>query len=211
MNDTTRTILQSSATRPLILASASAARAALLRGAGLEFSTRPAAVDEDAAKEELRADGASAEDAATTLALLKARRISTAEPEALVIGADQLLDCEGRWFDKARDREDARDQLRALRGRVHGLATGVCVATGGEPIWRHVATPRLEMRALNDGFIDAYLDAAGDEATGCVGAYRLEGLGAQLFDRIEGDYFTILGLPLLPLLAFLREHDVVPR
>lgn len=196
---------------PLILASASAARVALLRGAGLAFSAKPAAVDEDAVKEEMSGRGAPAEDTAMALAALKAERISQREPDALVIGADQLLDCEGQWFDKAVDREDARAQLDALRGRTHGLATAVCVAHAGRTIWRYVETPDLRMRDLSDKFIEDYLTAASEEATGCVGAYRLEGLGAQLFAQIKGDYFTILGLPLLPLLGFLREHDVVPK
>jgi len=203
--------LTGSSAVPLILASASTARVALLRGAGLAFSAKPAAVDEDAVKEEMNERGAPAEDTAMALAALKAERISQREPDTLVIGADQLLDCDGQWFDKAVDREDASAQLRALRGRVHGLATAVCVAQGGRTIWRYAETPALRMRDLSDKFIEDYLTAAGEEATGCVGAYRLEGLGAQLFAQIKGDYFTILGLPLLPLLGFLREHDVVPE
>ena len=195
----------------LVLASASSARVALLRGAGLAFSAKPAAVDEDAVKEEMSERGAPAEDAAMALAILKAERISQREPDALVIGADQLLDCDGQWFDKAVDREDGLAQLNALRGRTHGLATAVCVAQGGQTIWRFVETPTLRMRDLSDKFIEDYLISAGEEATGCVGAYRLEGLGAQLFAQIKGDYFTILGLPLLPLLGFLRQHDVVPE
>lgn len=195
---------------PLILASASEARAGLLRGAGVPFVTRPAAVDEDGLKTSLRAEGAPPVDAAQALAELKAQRISHETPEAFVIGADQLLDCEGEWFDKARDRDDAQRQLRALRGRSHTLATAVCVSRTGARVWAHVDSPQLTMRALSDETIERYLDAAGDEVVGCVGGYRLEGLGAQLFESVVGDYFAILGLPLLPLLEFLRQHGVVP-
>ena len=196
--------------RPLILASASAARGALLRGAGLSFEIRPAEIDESEAKEALESENATALNAAETLAELKAQHVSTATPDAFVIGADQLLECDGVWFDKARDRDHAREQLRALSGRAHRLATAVCVSQGGARIWSHGESPRLTMRALSDDFLDRYLDAAGEQATGCVGGYRLEELGSQLFDKVEGDYFTILGLPLLPLLAFLRGHGIVP-
>lgn len=195
---------------PLILASASEARAALLQSVGVPFSAQPASVDEDSLKSSLREDGAPASDAAEALAELKAQRMSSRAPEAFVIGADQLLDCDGEWFDKARDRDDARSQLRALRGRKHSLATAVCVCRAGARVWAHVESPQLTMRALSDEFIERYLDAAGDEVIGCVGGYRLEGLGAQLFESVMGDYFAVLGLPLLPLLAFLRQHGVVP-
>ena len=191
----------------LILASASPARAALLRGAGLDFDTRPSHVDEAELKIAKKPEGAEA--AAIALAELKAGHIAAAAPGALVIGADQLLDCHGEWLDKARDREDARRQLLLLRGRDHCLATAVCVTRGDRVLWRYVGAPRLEMRDFSDSFVESYLDAAGEEAFGCVGAYRLEGLGAQLFAEIEGDYFTILGLPLLPLLDFLRGRGLV--
>ena len=191
----------------LILASASPARAALLRGAGLDFDTRPSHIDEAELKIAKKPEGAEA--AAIALAELKARHIAAPAPGALVIGADQLLDCHGEWLDKARDRDDARRQLLLLRGRDHRLATAVCVMRGDRVLWRYVGAPRLEMRDFSDAFVESYLDAAGEEAFGCVGAYRLEGLGAQLFAEIEGDYFTILGLPLLPLLDFLRGRGLV--
>ena len=191
----------------LILASASPARAALLRGAGLDFDTRPSHIDEAELKIAKKPEGAEA--AAIALAELKAGHIAAAAPGALVIGADQLLDCHGEWLDKARDRDDARRQLLLLRGRDHRLATAVCVMRGDRVLWRYVGAPRLEMRDFSDSFVESYLDAAGEEAFGCVGAYRLEGLGAQLFAEIEGDYFTILGLPLLPLLDFLRGRGLV--
>ena len=191
----------------LILASASSARAALLEGAGLAFEKRPSDVDEDELKVSMKPEGAEA--TALALAELKARHISRQAADCLVIGADQLLDCDGVWLDKARDVADASDQLRLLRGTDHRLATAVCVMQNETCLWSYVGAPRLKMRAFSDSFIETYLRAAGDQAFGCVGAYRLEGLGAQLFDEIEGDYFTILGLPLLPLLEFLRSRGIV--
>jgi|TARA_B100000315_G_C14546991_1_gene573741 septum formation protein len=189
------------------LASASTARAALLRGVGLKFATRPSEVDEDQPKAAMRAAGAEA--VARALAELKARHIAAQMPGKLVIGADQLLDCNGDWFDKARDREEASEQLRLLRGKEHRLATAVCVFEGETCLWSYTCSPRLRMRDFSDAYIESYLQATGDAALGCVGAYRLEGLGAHLFDEIEGDYFSILGLPLLPLLGFLRARGIV--
>ena len=191
----------------LILASASSARAALLQGAGLTFEKRPSEVDEDELKISMKPQGAEA--AALALAELKASHVSQQAPDSLVIGADQLLDCDGVWLDKARDINDAGHQLRLLRGKDHRLATAVCVMQNETCLWSFVGAPRLKMRAFSDAFIESYLHAAGDQAFGCVGAYRLEGLGAQLFAEIEGDYFTILGLPLLPLLEFLRSRGMV--
>ena len=188
----------------LILASASPARAALLQGAGLAFEKRPSEVDEDELKISMKPEGAEA--AALALAELKASHVSRQAPDSLVIGADQLLDCDGVWLDKARDIDDAG---RQLRGKDHRLATAVCVMRNETCLWSFVGAPRLKMRAFSDAFIESYLHAAGDQAFGCVGAYRLEGLGAQLFAEIEGDYFTILGLPLLPLLEFLRSRGMV--
>jgi len=191
----------------LILASASPARAALLRGAGLNFEIRPSNVDETELKIDKKPEGAEA--AALALAELKAGHIVAEAPDDLVIGADQLLDCHGEWLDKARDREDARRQLQILRGRDHCLATAVCIMQGGVVLWRYHGSPQLKMRDFSDEFVEYYLDSAGEEAFGCVGAYRLEGLGAQLFEEIKGDYFTILGLPLLPLLNYLRGRGML--
>lgn len=193
----------------LVLASASAARRALLEAAGLRIEVRPAAVDEDAVKRAARQEGASAEDAALVLAGLKAARVR--DPDALAIGADQILVCEGEWFDKPADRDAARAQLRALRGRTHSLATAITCRRDGAEIWRHVARPRLTMRDFSDAFLEAYLDAEGADVTTSVGAYRLEGPGIHLFERMEGEHSAILGLPLLPLLAFLRGHGVLGR
>ncbi len=195
----------------LILASKSAARAALLRNAGVDFTVETAPVDEASVKASFRAEGRAAEDLALALAEMKAARVSRAHPGALVIGADQLLDCEGVWFDKPGDLAGARRDLLALRGRAHRQISAVCVVADGTAIWRHVEIARLVMRPFSDAFLDDYLARAGAEIGACVGAYRLEDLGAQLFSRIEGDYFTILGLPLLPLLEFLRGHGVVGR
>lgn len=195
----------------LVLASASAARRAVLAAAGLRFEVRTAAVDEDAIKASARAEGIPAADAALLLAEAKARRVAAKEPEALVIGADQMLVCEGRWFDKPADLDAARAQLRTLRGRTHELVTAVVCWRHGGRVWQHVSVPRLTMRDFSDAFLEAYLAREGEAVTGSVGAYRLEGLGVQLFARVAGEHSSILGLPLLPLLEFLRGHGVLLR
>ena len=196
---------------PLILASGSSVRARLLSEAGVAFRREVAAVDEAEIKTTLKAEGANATMAAETLAELKAQRVSRRHPEALVIGADQILDCDGTWFDKPADAAAARATLLALRGRSHLLLSSVAVVRGGERLWHRNERAALLMREFSDAFLDAYLAAAGETALQSVGAYQLEGLGAQLFARIDGDYFTILGLPLLPLLDFLRNHGLVGR
>ncbi len=193
----------------LVLASASPARLTLLRAAGLEVTVRPAAIDEAAIKRDALADGVAAEDTALLLARLKARRVAAAEPDALVIAADQLLVCDGRWFDKPATLADARAQLVALRGRSHALPTAVLCQRGGQEVWHHVARPRLTMRTFSEPFLDAYLAAEAAALATTVGGYRLEGLGAQLFDAVDGEHAAILGLPLLPLLGFLRQHGCV--
>jgi septum formation protein len=193
----------------LILASASASRRALLSAAGLTFETRVAAVDEAAVKRAARAGGIGADAAALRLAEMKATCIARAEPDALVIGADQLLVCEGCWFDKPAGIAEARAHLTALRGRTHTLVTAVLCQRGEQVLWRHVGTPRLTMRAFSDAFLTDYLAIEGEAVTTTVGAYRLEGLGAHLFAAIEGEHAAILGLPLLPLLGFLRQYGVL--
>jgi septum formation protein len=195
----------------LILASASKSRANLLRAAGVSFDVVAANVDEEAVKDSLRAEGASAIRCAEVLAEFKAIKVSQGRPGELVIGADQMLECDGIWFDKPRDMAGAKAHLVALRGKTHVLPTSVAVALNGARIWHHNASPRLTARAYSDAFMDDYLAAAGDAVLSSVGAYQLEGRGSQLFSKIEGDFFTILGLPLLELLAFLREHNIVPR
>jgi septum formation protein len=196
-------------TPALILASASASRQALLRSAGLRFSVQPAHVDEAELKRTAQVDGAGPDEAALTLAAMKAQRVARRVPDALVIGADQILTCDGEWFDKPPDLSAARKQLRALRGRQHSLVTAVICQRGEQRAWQHVAQPRLKMREFSDAFLDDYLAAEGDVLTNSVGAYRLEGLGVHLFDQVEGEHAAILGLPLLALLGFLRQHGVL--
>lgn len=192
----------------VILASKSAARRAVLTGAGVDFTVQVAGVDEDAAKTALLAKGASVREIAAALAELKALK-APAGDEALVIGADQTLEFEGELYDKAETLEAARDRLIRLRGKPHRLHAAVAVARAGAVIWSETVTATLTMREFSDAFLDAYLAAEGDAALGSVGCYRLEGLGAQLFSRIEGDYFAILGLPLLGLLDLFRRHGVL--
>lgn len=191
----------------LILASGSAARRQMLDAAGLTFDVDAPRVDEEAVKLSLRAGGLKPRDQADALAELKALSISRSRPN-FVIGADQMLALGGEVFDKPKDAEEARTQLTSLRGQTHELITAAVVAREGVIIWRHIDTPKLKMRAFSDAFLDDYLARAGDHVLCSVGAYQLEGLGAQLFERVEGDYFSVLGLPLLPLLAFLREHGI---
>jgi len=195
---------------PIVLASGSATRAAMLRAAGLEVVVDPASVDEDEVKLSLKAAGARVEDVAEALAELKAQRISARRPGLLVVGADQMLECEGVWFDKPTGRDAAKAQLKALAGRTHRLVSCAVVCLDGARIWHRTDTARLTLRPLSDAFLDRYLDAAGEAVCTSVGAYQVEGLGAQLFARIEGAHATILGLPLLPLLDFLRTRGVLP-
>jgi nucleoside triphosphate pyrophosphatase len=188
----------------LILASASAARRRLLADAGIVAETDPADIDESAIKAECRRAGRSSADCAARLAEAKARAVAARRPGELVLGADQLLDCAGEWYDKPRDREEARDQLRRLRGRSHELVTAAAIIRGDERLWHAVERPRVTIRAFSDTFLERYLDAMGERVLKTVGGYELEGLGAQLMEKVEGDYFAILGLPLLRLLHFLR-------
>lgn len=194
----------------LILASGSVTRQTMLRAAGVEVVCEKPAVDEDEVKHALRAEGAKAIQVADTLAELKAQRVSRRHRDAYVIGADQMLECGGIWFDKPADADHAFAHLRALSGRSHALISAVVVCRGGERIWGENDSARLTIRDLSDEFIRSYLAAIGPAAFESVGAYQLEGRGAQLFTRVEGDFFTILGLPLLPLLAFLRLHGLIP-
>ncbi len=193
----------------IVLASASAIRRTLLANAGIACEVDPGAVDEDEIKRAMKADGAPAASVAETLAEMKAMRVAPRHPGALVFGADQMLDCNGIWFDKPVDREHAAAHLIALAGRTHRLVSALVCVRNGVRVWHHTATATLAMRPLSRPFIERYLDAAGPKAWQSVGAYQLEGLGAHLFSRVEGDYFTVLGLPLLAMLAFLREHGVV--
>jgi septum formation protein len=192
----------------IVLASTSASRSALLRNAGVTFETMRPGVDEDAAKASLLAEGARPRDVADALAELKAVRVS-ARTEGLVIGADQTLDLDGELIDKAASLKEARERLVRLRERPHKLHSGVVVAKDGEPIWREVETATLWMRPFSDAFLDGYLARHGEGLLSSVGCYRLEDEGVQLFSRIQGDYFTILGLPLLGLLDLLRRYGAL--
>lgn len=195
---------------PLVLASQSRFRREMMEKAGLVFATDAAHIDEEEIKLAMRAEGATAADVAIKLAESKARRIAMRYPSAIVIGSDQMLDCNGIWFDKPADRAHAAAHLQALSGKTHRLETAAVAFRNGMRVWHHVEAARLTMRILDAAFIASYLDAAGPDACASVGGYQLEGLGAQLFERVDGDFFTILGLPLLPLLGFLRANGVVP-
>jgi septum formation protein len=193
----------------LVLASGSVTRQTLLRQAGIPFAVDVPSVDESAVIESLVAEQARPRDVADVLAELKAVKVSGRHAGAMVIGADQVLSTGARIFQKPASREAARDQLRALRGKTHVLSSAVCVARDGSVIWREVREARLTMREFSDRFLDEYLGQIGENIVGSVGAYQVEGLGIQLFSRIEGDHFTILGLPLVPLLEFLRTHGIL--
>jgi len=195
----------------VILASSSAARRAMLDAADVRYEAIDPQVDEESAKAALIAEGQGAREIADALAELKALKLSWRHPAALVIGADQTLARDdGMLFDKARTMQDAAEQLRALSGRGHVLHSAAVIAEKGRPVWRSVQRATLKMRKLSPEFIGRYLDSEGNGILGSVGCYRIEGRGAQLFDRIDGDHFTILGMPLLPLLGYLRTRGVLP-
>ncbi len=186
----------------------------MLRDAGVAVEVVTPRVDEDEIKASYRAEGAGVEDTAIALAEMKAlavsRKIMTSNPGRYVLGADQMLACGGIWFDKPADRAAARAQLEALRDRKHHLVSAAVLAKDGVRLWHHVDRAELTMRDVSDSYLDDYLAQVGDDVLGSVGAYHLEGLGAQLFSRVRGDFFTVLGLPLLPVLAILRQHGMLP-
>jgi septum formation protein len=192
------------AAHPLVLASRSATRRAMLEAAGIPLELVPATIDERAL--EMRSPGGTASEIALLLAREKARAVAARVTGRFVVGADQTLVLGGRRFNKPGGREAAREQLRALSGRTHELHSAVAVARDGRAVFTHADVARMTVRALSERFIDSYLDAAGASVRASVGAYQVERLGVHLFERIEGDHFTVLGLPLPALLAFLRHE-----
>lgn len=197
-------------TEPIILASNSEIRAQLLRNAGLVFSVVPARIDEDAYRAALQAENASPRDIADALAEIKAQRIGAKHPNALVIGCDQVLALHQDIFSKPESPQEAVDQLKALRGQKHQLLSAAVIYTDGKPLWRHVGIVRLQMRDASDGYLQDYVDRNWDSIRHSVGAYKLEEEGVRLFTRIEGDYFNVLGLPLLELLSYLTLRGTLP-
>lgn len=196
--------------RDLILASASPIRRELLQNAGLTVSAIPPRVDEDAIRAAMIGDGANPRDIADTLAEAKARKVAGKHPDALVLGCDQILAKGAQIFAKAETLDQARAQLCDLRGQTHQLLSALVLYDAGEPIWRHVSVARLTMRDLSDAYLDDYLSRQWPSVADAVGCYKLESEGARLFTEIEGDYFTVLGLPLLPLLNFFALRGFIP-
>lgn len=194
----------------LVLASGSESRKQMLAAAGVPFEAITPGIDEDEVKASLAAKRASAETVASTLADMKALRVTAREPDALVLGCDQVLACDGRLFDKAQSVREAREVLVQLRGREHALFTSASLAHGAHIAWRVNDTSRLWMREFSDEFLETYLVDEAEHIVSAVGCYHVEGRGAQLFSRVEGDTFAIRGLPLIPLLDALRVHGVVP-
>ena len=196
-------------TDKLVLASKSPFRSALLKNAGIAFSTASADIDERAVEAPLYETGATPEEVAQVLAEAKALDVSEKSPDAVVIGCDQTLSLGDEIFHKPADMEAARRQLLKFSGKTHQLNSAVVLVKDGKTLWRHVSIARMTMRDLDPGFVGRYLGRVGDTALSSVGAYQVEGPGIQLFEKIEGDYFTIVGLPLLPLLAELRKEKLI--
>lgn len=196
--------------RPLLLASTSAIRLQLLQSAGLEVTAQPARIDEDAIRQSLEADAATPRDIADALAEMKARKLADKNPTALVLGCDQVLDFDGAVWAKPETLAEARQQLQTLRGKTHRLLSALVLYDEAKPIWRHVGQARLTMHPISDDYLDAYLARNWPDIASSVGGYKLESEGARLFSAIEGDYFTILGLPLLPLLSYLGLKGFIP-
>lgn len=194
----------------IILASASEIRRTCLMRAGLDVESVPARVDEDAIKDALILDGATPRNIADALAEAKAQKVGRKRPEALVLGCDQVLDFDGRLISKPESKEDAIRQLNAMKGAAHKLFSAAVIYEDARPVWRHVGQSRLWMRDMSEGWIDGYVDRNWDSIQHSVGAYKLEEEGVRLFTRIEGDYFNILGLPLLEILSYLTLKGTLP-
>lgn len=195
--------------RPLLLASASETRLSLLRNAGLEVTALPARIDEDAIRAALEAEGGHPRDIADALAEMKARKLAEKHPDALVLGCDQVLDFDRRAWGKPETPEAAFAQIAAMRGQTHRLLSALVLYEQGKPIWRHVGRAELTMRSVSDGWLHGYVARNWASIRHSAGAYKLEEEGVRLFSAIEGDYFTILGLPLLPLLAYLELRGFI--
>jgi septum formation protein len=196
--------------RQIVLASASETRAMLLRAAGLIITTAAARVDEDSIRLSLSDEGTKPRDIADALADAKARKVAQRFPDAVVIGCDQVLDFAGQAWGKAETADAARAQLQTLRGQAHLLHSAVVLYDGSRPIWRHIGEVRLTMRKFSDAFLDDYLARNWDAARDSVGTYRIEEEGIRLFSRVDGDHFTVLGLPLLPVLSYLGDRGFIP-
>lgn len=198
-------------TEPIILASGSSIRAELIRNAGLTFDIEKPRVDEDAVRASLQAEQASPRDIADALAEIKAQRVAAKHPQALVIGCDQVLAFGQEIFVKPNTRDEALSQLKSLRGHKHQLLSAAVIYGDGKPLWRHVGTVRLQMRDASDAYLEQYVDRNWDSIRHAVGAYKLEEEGVRLFTRIDGDYFNVLGLPLLELLSYLTLRGTLPK
>jgi|TARA_B110000908_G_scaffold94089_1_gene111522 septum formation protein len=196
---------------PIILASGSQTRAQMLRQAGLDFDVQVARIDEQMIKESLLGDGRSPRDIADALAESKARKIAQKHYDAFVIGCDQVLDFQGKLLSKPASPEDAIQQIKSMRGERHMLLSAAVIYHEGKPIWRHIGQVRLRMRDASDSYIDKYVDRNWDSIRHSVGGYKLEEEGVRLFHSIEGDYFNVLGMPLLELLAFLTLRGVIEQ
>jgi len=195
----------------LILASGSPFRKQLMEAAGLKFTAEPARIVEREIEAPLVASGASPEQVAVALAKAKAQDVAARNPQAFVIGSDQVMSIDGRLFHKCTSIEMAREQLASMRGRTHRLSSAISIVQNGQEVWSHVSVADLTFRQFTDAFLDTYIANAGPKVLLTVGAYSYEGLGQQLFEKVEGDFFTIIGLPMLPLLAALRDFAIIPR
>ena len=195
--------------KPIVLASGSAIRRDILSGAGLDFDVVVKPVDERAIKDALLDEGVKMSDIADALAEAKSVRVSRDRPDTFVIGADQIMTMDEQLYDKPASLDEARDRLKRMRGREHQLIGAVVICHDGQAVWRHMSRTRLWVRNFTDTFLEDYIAREGDALTKSVGAYRFEGLGAQLFERVEGDFFSILGLSLLPVLDFLRMRGAI--